>query len=313
MKEVINAPIVLFLYARPDHAQKTLDALSRNLGAKESDLFIFCDGPKKESVKEAVAQVQQLAREETRKSHFRNVYVTVSEINKGLAKSIIGGVSTVLNQYGKCIVVEDDLITSNCFLKFMNDCLEYYENRKNIFAISGFTYPLKALKRYPHDVYLSYRACSHGWATWIDRWKLVDWDVKDFPQLSRSVSKRRKLNRGGNDMYRMLRHQMRGERDSWAIRFCYAQSKHDMLAVYPRETLVRNIGFDGTGTHCTALDESKITKTVEDGIVLKPADVKINIRIIRAFKQQYRVSFKEAIDWIMRKGVKKWRERVPKR
>lgn len=305
MKTNGQAPIVLFLYARPDHAMQTLDALAQNIGAKDSVLHIFCDGPKREAVREATEQVRRLAHAEESKGRFKNIHVVESPVNKGLARSIIGGVSAILQTYGKCIVVEDDLITSKHFLSYMNKCLEFYRDSKDIFAISGFTYPLKSLQNYAEDVYLSYRACSHGWATWIDRWEMVDWEVKDFHQLSCSLRKRWKFNRGGNDLYRMLRHQMRGERDSWAIRFCYAQSKHNMYAVYPRVTMVRNIGFDGSGTHCSALDESKIIKSLDDSVVLQPASVKINNKIAREFKMQYRVTLGEAIEWFIRKVIGK--------
>lgn len=295
------APIVLFLYSRPDHARKTLDALALNRGADKSELFIFCDGPKNDSVRDNIEKVQTLAIEEQSRSRFKSVEVIISEKNKGLANSIIAGVSRVIREYGKCIVLEDDIVTSNTFLRFMNDCLAFYEEQKNIFSVSGFTYPLKSLSEYENDVYLSYRACSHGWATWADRWNLVDWEVKDFKQLSRSPGMRRHFNRGGNDLYRMLRHQMRGERDSWAIRFCYSQSKYNLLTVYPRYSLVLNIGNDGSGTHCTSVTDSKQETEAENGIELKPTDVTLNKKVLRDFKNQYRVTVPEAVEWGLNK------------
>ena len=299
------APIILFVYARPDHAEKSLNALAKNNLAKDSDLIIFCDGPKKESAVEKNKQVVELITKEKGLGRFRSVTLNISEKNKGLAKSIITGVSEIMTQYGRCIIIEDDVITNPYFLTYMNNALDKFEKDETIWSIAGFTYPLKALKKYSHDIYLSYRSCSQAWGCWRDRWESIDWEVKDFDELKKSWKKRRKFNRGGNDLYRMLRHQMRGERDSWAVRFCYAQSKQDKYAIYPKETLTLNIGEDGSGTHCQntgkQVDYSRLDG--QRNIVLE--DVKLDKRIIRDFKAQYRVTFLEAVDWLLRKVFKK--------
>ena len=299
------APIILFVYARPDHAEKSLNALAKNDLAKDSDLIIFCDGPKKESAVEKNKQVVELITKEKGLGRFRSVTLNISEKNKGLAKSIITGVSEIMTQYGRCIIIEDDVITNPYFLTYMNNALDKFEKDETIWSIAGFTYPLKALKKYSHDIYLSYRSCSQAWGCWRDRWESIDWEVKDFDELKKSWKKRRQFNRGGNDLYRMLRHQMRGERDSWAVRFCYAQSKQDKYAIYPKETLTLNIGEDGSGTHCQntgkQVDYSRLDG--QRNIVLE--DVKLDKRIIRDFKAQYRVTFLEAVDWLLRKVFKK--------
>ena len=299
------APIILFVYARPDHAERSLNALAENDLAKESDLIIFCDGPKNERAVEKNKQVVDLIKKEQGLGRFRSVTLHISEKNKGLARSIIGGVGQVMQEFGKCIVIEDDVITNPYFLTYMNESLGYFEEDKEIFSIAGFTYPLKALRKYPHDIYLSYRSCSQAWGCWKDRWENIDWEVKDFAELQQSRKRRRQFNRGGNDLYRMLRHQMRGERDSWAVRFCYAQSKQNMYAVYPKETLTLNIGEDGSGTHCQntgrQVDYSRLQG--ERRILLEK--VGLNKRVLRDFKNQYRVSFVEAVDWVFRKVFKK--------
>ena len=299
------APIVLFVYARPDHAKKTLDALAQNDLAKYSDLIIFCDGPKNERAVEKNKQVIELITAEQNADRFHSVTLNISENNKGLAKSIITGVSDVMSKFGRCIVIEDDVVTNPYFLTYMNNCLSEFENDDTIFSIAGFTYPLNALKKYPHDIYLSYRSCSQAWGCWKDRWESIDWDVKDFDQLKKSLAKRKQFNRGGNDLYRMLRHQMRGERDSWAVRFCYAQSKQNKYAVYPRETLTLNIGNDGSGTHCQDTGKPEDYSRLDGKRQVALEKVKLNKRVLREFKDQYRVTFPEALDWLRRKIFKR--------
>lgn len=294
------APVILFTYNRPDHTKQVLDALAKNKLAIESDLYIFVDGPKGGIANKNNELTKEVVLGEQGKGRFKSVNVTVSPVNKGLAKSIISGVTEVIEKYGRCIVLEDDHITSVDFLRYMNDCLKFYEHDEKIWSISGFTYSLRSLEKYDKQVYLSYRACSHGWATWIDRWQSVDWQVSDFANLKKSLSARRKFNRGGNDLYRMLNHQMNGERDSWAIRFCYSQSKQDKLTVYPRVSLIKNIGFDGSGTHCGVATDTKAIQFAENSDIY-PEEVVINKKITRDFKNQYRVTIKEAFHWLLRK------------
>lgn len=295
------APVILFVYNRPEHTQKVLDALAENILAKDSELFIFCDGPKNEDAIIPNNKTKRVVEIESKRDRFKSVFLNISDKNKGLAASIISGVTQIIERYGKCIVLEDDHITSKSFLVYMNQCLEFYEMNPLIWSISGFTYPLKTLYDYPHDVYLSYRACSHGWATWKDRWSKVDWMVKDFEQLQKSLRKQRKFNRGGNDLYRMLRHQIRGERDSWAIRFCYSQSKNDMLTIYPKFSLIRNIGFDGSGTHCQATEQQIFDNFISEKFDFYLEDISLEKKVTREFKYQYRITFLEACQWLLRK------------
>ncbi len=302
--EQVTAPIILFTYARPEHTQKTLDALAKNFLAQSSDLYIFCDGPKNEKAVQNNLAVQNIIKKEAQMGRFHSVILSISEKNRGLARSVVGGVTEVIHKHGCCIVVEDDLITSPYFLTYMNECLKEYKDDDRMWAVSGFTYPLKSLKNCTSDIYLSYRACSHGWATWQDRWELVDWEVSDYPKLRKNLIKRYRFNRGGNDLYRMLRHQMRGERDSWAIRFCYSQFVNDKYCIYPKVSMVHNIGFDGSGTHCSDMGEEVKHVELQSIQSMNINDPVLDKKILREFKAQYRVSFKEAVQWLMKKILK---------
>lgn len=295
------APVILFTYARPIHMRQVLDALAKNSLADKSRLFIFCDGAKGKKDFENNARVKELIIEEQKKHRFLDVIVNLSDINNGLAKSIITGASSVIDKYGRCIVIEDDVITGKYFLAFMNECLDYYNNDSKIFAISGFTYDLPAFKNYHHDVYLSYRACSYAWATWKNRWKLVDWEVKDYKEFIQSPDRIKKFNRGGNDLTRMLRHQMRGERNSWAIRWCYAQSKYDLYAIYPTKSLIKNIGYDETATNCTKNANRGHRVDFAETIELHPAKISLNDKIINDFKKMFKIGFYDSLEWLINK------------
>ena len=245
------APVVLFVYNRKEHTERTLQALEKNELAGESDLIIFADGPKKPG-DEKVAGVRAFLEQYESGSGFRSIRIVKAEKNKGLANSIISGVTEVIGQYGRVIVLEDDLITSPDFLHYMNGALDFYENEENIWSISGFNFPLRSLKHYPHDVFYTYRGCSTGWGTWRDRWSTIDWEVSTYHDFLKDEAWQRRFSRGGKDLPGMLIDQMENGLDSWAVRWVYEQSNQDRYSIYPKISRVQNIGFDGTGIHSEA-------------------------------------------------------------
>ena len=267
MSERLLAPVAVFVYSRLDKAKECLAALERCNLAGESEIHIFADGYKSEKDREKVLDVQKwVTNYADNCKAFGAVVLHIKEKNVGLAKSIISGATELLDKTGRVIVVEDDLIVSKGFLEYMNGALDFYEHDDNIWEIASYGYDLKALKKYPNDLYLSYRASSWGWATWKDRWDQTDWDVKDYEQLQSSPEMQKLFCRGGGDLYPMLQMQMEGKLDSWAIRWNYAGSKRNMLTVYPKHGLVRNFGFDGSGTHSGHNGPSSVFDSEGSGI-----------------------------------------------
>lgn len=243
------APVIVFVYNRPDHTAQTIEALSNNHLAPESDVLFFSDASKGESDRQRVADVREFISTVPDSGAFRTVRTFEAERNRGLAGSVIAGVTRVINEAGRVIVLEDDHVTTPDFLTFMNDALVRYQSDRRVWSISGYCPPITLPADYAESVFFTYRGSSWGYATWKDRWDQVDWAVTDYSSFRRSWTARKRLNRGGRDMAQMLALQMEGEIDSWAIRWCYAQSKLDALTVYPVHSLVQNIGLDGSGTH----------------------------------------------------------------
>ncbi|MBN8759972.1 MAG: glycosyltransferase [Thiobacillus sp.] len=243
------APVALFTYKRPDHTKATLEALARNTAAAQTNLFVFSDGPKDANDSAAVAAVRGLVRSVT---GFAAVTLIERPSNMGLARSVITGVSELLEKNDRVIVLEDDLVTSQNFLAYMNDALDHYRDDPAAFSVTGHTFPepyLHTPKDYPFDTYASFRCSSWSWGTWRDRWQKIDWEMDYFMAFCQDAAAQNAFNRGGHDMSAMLRLQHEGKIDSWAIRFCYAHHANDMRCMYPTKTLVRNIGLDNSGTH----------------------------------------------------------------
>jgi len=243
------APLILFCYKRLGNLHNCVAALQKNALADKTDLYIFSDGPKNET---DGAKVNELRNYIKSIDGFKNIFITESPVNRGLAASIISGVTKVLETHNSAIILEDDLIATPVFLSFMNDALNTYEKEKNVFSISGYSFNLtNDSDNYPYDVYFLNRGWSWGWATWKDRWDDVDWDVKDYNTFVKDSKATKSFAKGGSDLNSMLRRQMTGKMDSWAIRFFYAQFKKRGFTVYPLFSKIYNDGFNSEATHTT--------------------------------------------------------------
>jgi hypothetical protein len=250
-EEASYAPLLLFAYNRAKHTKKTLRALAANKLADKTHLFIYVDGPRNAADKAAVDSVRKLCSAAT---GFASVNIYESAGHKGLAESIISGVTEQTAVHGRVIVLEDDLVTSPNFLLYMNSALDHYENDSAAFSIGGYSFPphsgFTLPEAYSWDTYSINRCCSWGWGTWHSRWKRVVWDKKYFTGFFQDASKQEAFNRSGPYKPAMLRLYCEGRLDVWAIRFCYAHFVNNMNCIYPARSLVNNIGLDGSGTHC---------------------------------------------------------------
>ena len=244
----MTSPILLFTYKRLKALEQTVAALEKNTLAKNSELFIFSDGPKNESDAQEITKVRAFLK--TIKG-FKTVTIKESKENKGLANSIISGVTEVMKFSESVIVIEDDLLTTPNFLSYMNTSLTKYKDSLQVFSIAGYSFNLGLENPSPNGTYFLYRGWPWGWATWRNRWKDTDWEVKDYVEFSQNRRLKNKFKRGGSDLNSMLEKQMRGSLDSWAIRWLYHQFKVDGLTLYPVYSKVYNIGFDDHATHTT--------------------------------------------------------------
>jgi len=242
------APIVLFAYKRPLHTKATLDALSNNTLAKQSQLFVYIDGLKDSATSEDIVLHQQVISMANSINCFAKTKVIISDSNKGLAKSVIDGVTQIVNEFKKVIVLEDDLVTSPLFLEFMNEALFKYESEKDVACISGYIYPLK--QNFDKAFFLRGADCW-GWATWEDKWNAV---FENNPEaLYRELNERSLINEfnfnGSYPYSEMLEDRIKGENQSWAVLWYASAFLKNKYCLYPSKSFVHNIGNDGTGTH----------------------------------------------------------------
>lgn len=274
------APIIVFAFNRPEALKNTIESLLKNEESKDSDIYVFVDGARDNRLgeDEKVRQVQELVK---RINGFKSLHYTFSEKNKGLGNSIIQGVTQVINQYGKAIVLEDDLVFSTNFLSYMNQGLERYEKNEKVFSICGYSNKVKVPKDYNFDAYFCTRSSSWGWGTWADRWNSVDWDLKNWEKYSKMGKAFNKW--GGSDCFRMLRYVKEKGASSWAIRFGFSQFLQDKLSLFPICSKVINDGFDGNGTNCKKWSRFKYDFDIEGKKVFRlPNQISLNKKLYKS-------------------------------
>lgn len=246
------APVVLFVHSRPTHTLKTIEALAANSGAECTDLYIFSDAGRSVEEQAEVAQVRKIANEA---KGFKSVNVIEQDKNLGLADSIISGVSKVVNERGRVIVLEDDIVTSEKFLTFMNCALEKYSKETEVWHINGWNYPTEIVNS-PKAFFTPVMACW-GWATWSDRWAKFERNpealLNKFNKLGPDVIDKFNVSGGYNYFYDIRRNASCSVK-TWAV-FWYATIFLNAgLCLTPPRSFTKNIGIDGSGVNSGSRD-----------------------------------------------------------
>lgn len=266
------SPIALFVYNRPLHTKSLIDSLLQNSESKYSDLYVFSDSAKNEYAQKAVNEVRSFIREI---SGFKSITIIEREKNLGLANSVIEGVTMLCNKHDRVIVLEDDLRVSPHFLDYMNTGLERFQNDDRVMQIAGYMFPA-SLNIEDDSLFLPFIS-SWGWATWARAWSRFDVSAAKYQVLKKDKQKIQEFNLDGYyDYFSMLQSQQSGKTNSWAIRWYLSVFYLNGLTLYPKYTLVENLGFDGSGENCI-VSTIKTSRLDSDFRVVKyPDSVKVS-------------------------------------
>jgi len=288
------SPIVLFVYNRCDHTKRTIEALKNNELADESELIIYADGAKDADVFPKVQEVRDYIKTI---SGFKKIIIIERDNNYGLANSIIKGVTEVVNKHDRVIVLEDDIVTSPYFLKFMNDALDFYKDKKKVWHVSGWSYPIETDGL--NDIFLWRLMNCWGWATWADRWQYFEKDTdKLISEFTSREIYRFDLDGVGSFWDQVLLNR-KGKIDTWAIYWYAAIFKKGGLCVNPSKSFVENIGHDGSGVHCKEghgyNSNLSLARNIEFSDYIRESEIAVN-KVRRFYKIQKQYHYKAKIN-----------------
>lgn len=274
---------LLFTYNRSRHTKQVMEALKQNTVLPQK-LFLFQDGLKQgeddtewEKVNALIHNVDWCDKE-----------IVVSERNKGCAQSIISGIDYAFKEYDAVIVVEDDCVAAPEFIRFMVQCLEKYENEKKVYSVSGYSWPIELEAAADSDIYFCGRTSSWGWGTWKDRWAVFEKDYEMVNKMKKEAVASRNLALWGLDLEEMLVGNIRGTCDAWDVFWGLNVIAREGVCVNPYRSLIRNIGMDGSGTHCGKTDDfnAKLDMSLKERFDL-PDNTEISNEVKTAFVALY--------------------------
>lgn len=299
------APIVLFVYNRPRHTQRTLEALMKNRMAEESVVYIYADGPKENASPDEVAKIAEVRQVIHSQQWCREVIISEPEYNKGLADSIVGGVTEVINRHKRVIVLEDDIITSPGFLEYMNDALDFYEQEEKVMHITGYMYP--HTEKLPETYFFNVPYPGGGWATWQRAWKYFNNDTGYLYNYFNTARGWWRLNKfGGDFLQRQLEGNRTGELKSWFIKWHATLLIRGGFTLYPGTSLTNNIGFDDSGSNCSGSTKFDVDD-LADKVMIARIPLKENRTAKRMIRRFYQGPFtlKKSAYELMTRFVKK--------
>lgn len=272
-----TAPIIIFAYNRPDHLTKTLQALSHNTLAGESVLYVYCDGAKDDASEVNRRRIEKVRLIAHSAEGFKEVHVIERDRNYGLASNIVDAVTQVVNKYGRVITLEDDVVTSPGFLRYMNEALDVYQDEEKVMHVSGYMYPHKG--HLPETFFFPVPYPGGGWATWARAWKYYDDDTKAvYDQWKDHWDVFDVL--GGDYLSKQLIANYNGTLRTWFVKWHAAMMSRGAQTLYPHQSLTNNIGFDNQATNCTTTTKFDVEE-LADSVRVERIPVRINRKASR--------------------------------
>lgn len=275
------APIVFFAFNRPEHTIRALNSIKNCKESRNSRLFVYCDGPRnKESLKEVKETIEIVEKLDW----CCEVKVYKNKSNNGLANQIVRGVSEVVNDYGKVIVMEDDLEISTGFLDFMNKGLIKYESTENVYSICGYLFPMDQSIEKP---FFSRLVSSWGWATWKRAWDSYDHDLKTLSKYIDTEELEKQFNLDGcYNFSNQISLNLREVKNTWGIRWYLSVFKENGLSLFPNKSLLKNRGFDGSGVNCNSENEF-YSDDIATSVIIPDQKIEEDIKIREKIKDYF--------------------------
>lgn len=282
-----HSMVCVFAFNRPDPVKMVLERLSACEDVLNRDVVVYIDGARNGSDEEKIADVINIVKTFQRTS-LKRIEIRCRERNYGCQGNISGAITEVLSSTDRIIVIEDDVLVSKYFLRYMDSALDKYYSDKRIWGVNGHQCPyMKVPRSYRGDVYLSPRNLCTGWGTWRDRWMPVDFEIHDWLQFISSPENADKVLAAGWDIRGLLDRHYEGKLNSWALPCTYYMIKNSMYVIEPRYSLTKNIGFGIESVHTVHQDEMWSHQKYYNFDPVLPWPIDSNEQLLKRFRYVY--------------------------
>jgi hypothetical protein len=309
MSLIEYSPIAVFAYRRTSHLVRVLDALEACPEFEKSRCYVFSDGPKTKEGEEDVAAVRALLKARLRP----NMTLVESPVNMGVDESIIAAVTRLCDEFGRVIVIEDDIVVAPCALKWFNNALNRYDAEERVWQISAYQFNVPEFADRDTGLFLPLTT-SWGWATWKRAWDLYDRSAAGWERLKTDRDLRRRFDVDGSYPYAdMLLQQKASRSDTWDIHWWWRVFRSDGLVLFPPRSLATNIGFDETATHgrfgrlkvllATVAPrqrdslEEKTAPALPAALDVRPNDIQFLARFLLRTNKKMMTTIRRALAW----------------
>jgi hypothetical protein len=292
------SPIIIFTYNRLDHLDTLILSLKKNVLFAKSKVLVYSDGPKNEIDDDKIKKIRIYLKKNLISNNSEIIERT---INLGLSKNVIGGITQAFETYDQLIILEDDLEVSPFFLNYMNDALNLYDSSENVASISGYMYPIDA-KNFSNDYFFLKLVESWGWGTWKRAWNNFE---TDSVKLKQEIDERQLVKEfdlsSGISYYKMLKDNINGLNDSWAVRWYASTFLKNMKTLFPSKSFVTNIGMDNSGENCnyTTVYDTLIVNEYKPLKKISSLELAADRKVVNVFFKK--IKYKRYIDVIIDK------------
>lgn len=295
-----QTPILFTIFNRPDETTRVFAEIKKQ---KPKYLFISADGPRNISEKFKTDETRDII---SKIDWDCTVKTKFEDENLGCKMAMYSAINWFFENVEKGIILEDDCLPHPDFFRFCEQLLEKYDDNQKVMMISGDNFQ-DDIKRGEASYYFSKFGHIWGWATWRNRWKLYDLELKDLdgPNISHHIDRSIPNKKARASFIDSLKKVKSGKLDTWDYGWLYTIWKNNGVAVLPNVNLVSNIGHNQNATHTKNPSKKADRQTVAIGIITHPSKIESNYE---ADQYTFRQFFGETMSDRIRRYIERiWR------
>ena len=262
----LKTPVLFLIFKRLDTTKQVFEQIRI---AKPRKFYLAADGPR-ENIEGEIDKCKVVREYVLNNTDWDcEIKTLFRDKNLGCGRAVSEAITWFFEHEEKGIIFEDDVVPSLSFFWFCEELLERYKSDMRIWRIGGCNFQ-DGNKRGDGDYYFS--AISHiwGWASWANRWKFNDFELKNINDDSfiENYWEGPALKYWKKIFWNIKDKILNKEFYTWDYQWLFTMWYHQGLGISPNVNLISNIGFGRDATHTENID-LKVANLPKGNIILK--------------------------------------------